>query len=109
MNDLRKRAAGILEYVTRTQVELTTIPAAVKESPETSTSHESIGTAPANAESNGVGKPGQLSKTKHTGTLGGLENMNFTDMSSREMMDILTRELVLWQKTFGKYGDKDKS
>ncbi len=30
----------------------------------------------------------------------------FSELSSLEMMDVLTRKLVLWQKDYGKYGDK---
>lgn len=30
----------------------------------------------------------------------------FAELSSLEMMDVLTRRLVLWQKEFGKWGEK---
>lgn len=44
--------------------------------------------------------------SKHKGLEGSVDEDTFKHLSSLEMMDVLTRELVFWQKDFGKYGDK---
>lgn len=36
----------------------------------------------------------------------GIEEGSFEGLSSLQMMDVLTRELVLWQKEHGKWGER---
>lgn len=107
MNDLRKRAAGILEYITRTQVEM-----AGQTTPRGKESNGSSTTPPAKAKVAGPNGASKLS-TRVDGADGerkegipGVDEAAFQEMSSLEMMDVLTRELVLWQKDYGKYGEK---
>ena len=73
-------------------------------------SSSSMTTAAASAlRSIGEALPGCMRVNVMTGSCtggGGGEERDFGEMTSLEMMDVLTRKLVLWQKEFGKYGEK---
>lgn len=108
MNDLRKRAAGILEYITRTQVELAgqSIPSG-KEKSGSSTPSSRSRTAGMNGSSKlSTEVLNDLEDVKRLEDRLDADESTFTELSSVQMMDVLTRELVLWQKDFGKYGEK---
>lgn len=111
MNDLRKRAAGILEYITRTQVEMAgqqTPSSKDKDSSGSCTPSFKFKTGNVNGSSklssevNGT----QDEEERHERFGGSVDEASFKALSSLEMMDVLTRELVFWQKDFGKYGEK---
>lgn len=115
MNEMKRRVAAILEFISRTQLEM----AAGEQTPP-----------------NGAGAGGRGSSAFIAGLAEGLRpilamNVNgdqaaetekeigsaaaaavvggereFVELSSTEMMDVLTRNLVLWQKEYGKYGEK---
>ena len=121
MADLRKRAAGILEYISRTQVEL----AGEKTPPNggnnvspminhvSAISHASA-LRPLLGRTMSVNGASKLSRQLDGGEDKveaekrkiGIEEASFRQMSSLQMMDVLTREIVHWQKDFGKWGDK---
>jgi len=109
MNDLRKRAAGILEYITRTQMELA--------GQSTPLLKERSGSSTPSSRSRTVGPNGtsklstEMNDTeqlehKELETMIGTDEAAFKELDSVQMMDVLTRQLVLWQKDFGKYGEK---
>lgn len=78
MTDMKRRAAAILEYISRTQLELAgeAVPSTVNGG-----GTNADATKPAETSPNGVKK-------------------EFTELSSMEMMDTLTRKLVKWQQEF---------
>ncbi|KAF2841106.1 hypothetical protein M501DRAFT_929253 [Patellaria atrata CBS 101060] len=86
MNDLKKKAANMLEFISRTQVDM----AAEKTTVSATAVSKTI--AVLNGE---MDVTHALSKKK-----------DFETLSSLEMMDVLTRQLVLWQQEYGKYGEK---
>ncbi|KZF23056.1 hypothetical protein L228DRAFT_142378 [Xylona heveae TC161] len=91
MNEMKRRVAGILEFISRTQVEMageTTPPGGTSSTPSVVAQTTTV------FQSNGP-----------LLTLNGAEK-EFGDLNSLEMMDVLTRKLVLWQKEYGKYGEK---
>jgi len=119
MNDLRKRAAGIMEFISRTQVEM-----AGEQTPTE---------APARGVVNGaIAIPGRTRLTRVGSDLAasklsrqidraeleeepakkkdrapnGAEEASFKTMNSLQMMDVLTRELVIWQREHGKWGER---
>lgn len=109
MNDLRKRAAGILEYITRTQMELAGggTPSMKERSGSSTPSSRSRTTAP-----NGTSKLStEMDKAEHPEgheleALIGTDENTFRDLDSVQMMDVLTRGLMVWQKDFGKWGER---
>lgn len=157
MNDMKRRVAAILEFISRVQVEMAgekTLPAAgaggvavgsstamasiAAAAAATATIVKSLGgndipkiTLTSRNDNGGGGKPPTTSSSASTtatdmvngngagnavqpATMGAAAKTDasdvleraFTDLNSLEMMDVLTRQLVLWQKDFGKYGDK---
>jgi hypothetical protein len=95
MNEMKKRVASILEFISKTQVEM----AGTSTPPHGSTGGNSSG---------GVAPPSLLRTTANGEVEKGDEKTDkgFVELNSLEMMDVLTRELVLWQKGYGKYGEK---
>lgn len=114
MNELRKRAAGILEYISRTQVEM-----AGERTPSGSqTPSKSSSRTPGVKSStlNGASKLGSEVQDNHSahrevkGEEGTAESNvvpeAFKQMNTLQMMDVLTREIVHWQQHHGKWGSK---
>lgn len=101
MNDMKRRVAGILEYISHTQVDMAGSATALTTKSSTSTN------TPPN--SNGRGKGGELSENAVNATLldlDGIDEQAFAALSSLEMMEVLTRRLMRWQSEYGKWGDK---
>lgn len=113
LSDMKRRANNILEYISRTQIELASesLPVASKES--TSQKNTTGDSPPSSAANiaitvNGDGDSGSKKTDVATNvtplTNGsastGLSLKEFKDMSCVEMMDILTRDLVKWQQEF---------
>ncbi|KAL4980509.1 hypothetical protein BDW66DRAFT_125385 [Aspergillus desertorum] len=98
MNEMKRRVAAILEFISRMQVEM----AAAGESttpPERSngTDAQTVGHQPENG----------LSVSTGEGSLDGVPTeKDFKDLSSVEMMDVLTRHLLKWQQEYGKFGER---
>ena len=116
MNDMKKRAAGILEYISRTQVEM----AGEKPATPTTTTATAIMAAPPlrpplgrTMSMNGASKLSrELVEVQRPSTADAanqkdkIDEKNFRQMSTLQMMDVLTREVVHWQKDYGKWGDR---
>jgi hypothetical protein len=97
MNDMKKRATALLEYISRTQVELAGESLTPPSTGESVTNGSSSGTAPEKAE-NGTNQTPML-------VLGEAVNANgpgkeFKELGCVEMMDTLTRRLVKWQQQY---------
>ena len=136
MNEMKRRVAGILEFIGRTQVEMAV------ESNKTdgegrspnNGGEESNGHS-ANGDDNGGGGRGarggndrssqqrqqQQQQALVKGLMDGLGDIMDDDdgggggggekefarlTTAAEMMDVLTRKLVRWQREYGKWGDK---
>ncbi|EEP78877.1 conserved hypothetical protein [Uncinocarpus reesii 1704] len=113
MNDMRRRVAAILEFISRMQVEMAaageqaTPPNASSANGTRAPDSSTVAEALAGAVMNGDVRV--LSTASSTGTTQEIElpkERDFKDLSSLEMMDELTRGLLKWQQEFGKYGDK---
>lgn len=99
MSDMKKRVAAILEFISRTQLEMASEPI----SPASGDAAEKlmIGIA--------EGLPMIKVNGNQGADSGGTDSSNggsavvekeFKDLSCLEMMDVLTRQLVKWQKEF---------
>jgi hypothetical protein len=90
MTDMRKRVTAILDFISRTQIEMA----------------ESMSPSSGEAAQNLImGIADGLPMIKVNGEKGDESNeqsqtKEFKDLSCLEMMDVLTRQLVKWQKEF---------
>ena len=109
MNDMKRRVAGILEFISHTQVEMAGVgpPSATKLSTSTNALPESHA-----KRVDGLGntsKRGMDSGERANAALVDLDGVNeqaFTGLSSVAMMEVLTRRLMKWQAEYGKWGEK---
>ena len=112
MNEMKRRVAAILEFISRTQLEM----AAGEQTPPNGGNGGAAAGRASSAFIAGLAdglRPilaangDRAEKEKETAsTAAALSELDFADLSSTEMMDVLTRNLVLWQKEYGKYGEK---
>ncbi|KAI1472370.1 uncharacterized protein F4812DRAFT_464472 [Daldinia caldariorum] len=104
MTDMKRRANNILEYITRTQVELASEP--LSDSAGTEQNSNGSATAVPSIKVNGDSRKHDtvsiaINGSATNGVSHGLPSLKeFKDMSCIEMMDILTRDLVKWQQEF---------
>lgn len=86
MVDMKRRVAAIMEFISRTQVDL-----AAEAACQTSSSSSSGDTSPQKptSEVNEGGTADEMVSTK-----------DFRDLSCIEMMDVLTRDMVKWQNHY---------
>lgn len=110
MNDMRRRVAAILEFISRMQVEMAatgdqeTTPNGVDSSAQRMPNSSVVAAVLQNAVVNG-----DIQITSSTDTSqesGPSKGRDFKDLNSLEMMDELTRGLLKWQQEYGKYGEK---
>jgi hypothetical protein len=96
MSDMKKRVASILEFISRTQVEM----AIETSSPGKTRATEQLlkGVADSLPMITLNGENGESSSEKTTDNQASAKE--FKDLSCLEMMDILTRQLVKWQNEF---------
>lgn len=108
MNEMKRRVAGILEFISRMQVEMAV-------AGQTST------TPPGGDQPNGSLRAmaeqidaklsslsdGESATTTTDGEAGPASaEKDFKGLSSVEMMDVLTRHLLKWQQEYGKFGER---
>ena len=93
---MRKRVAAILDYISRTQVEM----AGESMSPATADVAEKTirGIADGLPMIKVNGENGDEAKASEAGEAS--SKKEFRDLTCLEMMDVLTRQLVKWQKEF---------
>lgn len=101
MTDMKRRANNILEYITRTQVELVHEPLSESKANSTRSNTEDGASAPPPVEVkiNG-GKPADQLKAASIMANGAFPSKEFKELNCLEMMDALTRDLVKWQQEF---------
>lgn len=109
MNDMKRRVAGILEFISHTQVEMAGVgpPSTTKSSTSTNTPPESNDNR-SDGHGNGSKYDRDNGKTVNA-ALADLEGVNeqaFAALSSVAMMEMLTRRLMKWQAEYGKWGEK---
>ena len=109
MNDMKRRVAGILQFISHTQVELagTEPPSTTKSSTSTNTPLDSTGGS--NGGSNDGNSSGDISGKSVNAALEdlqGIDEQAFDALSSLQMMEVLTRRLMKWQGEYGKWGEK---
>ena len=100
MNDMKKRVAGILEFISHQQVEAAGLDP--NSSTKTSTSANSPPDTNANASSVDLVKV----TSNAMRDLDELDQEVFGSLNSKEMMAVLERRLMKWQQEYGKYGEK---
>lgn len=119
MNDMKRRVSGILDFISRTQIEMATANGIGSEDPTTTTGSSSRTRTRAHSVA-GVGANGGLTEAEGCSratrnsdgdadggkAISGLDVDGFTSLSSVEMMEALTRGLMRWQGEFGKVGEK---
>ncbi|KAJ5689521.1 Zinc finger PHD-type [Penicillium macrosclerotiorum] len=112
MNEMKRRVAAILEFISRMQVEM----AVASENSSTPTGNgdraqglllksmvDQIDNAMASAASDGGESAAPT--TDGDGDAPSAEK-DFKELSSVEMMDVLTRHLLKWQQEYGKFGER---
>jgi hypothetical protein len=120
MNEMKRRVAGILEFVSRTQNELDrevrTPPGSGGSSSSTKSAlretviHGSHG-LDERGDMNGGAEGRELFQSVINGLAGpfmtdGMDEKQFSNLSSMEMMAVLRGQLVIWQREFGVWGEK---
>ena len=101
MNDMKRRVAAILEFISHTQVEMATS--------EHSRNSQSTTITPPDSGSSKDSAGASMVEKLLEGSQAMLEDLDsegFSKLSSVEMMEVLTRRLMRWQAEFGKWGDK---
>ncbi|KAH8171761.1 PHD-finger domain-containing protein [Sarocladium implicatum] len=96
MLDMKRRVAAIMDFISRTQVDLAT-----EELPSRSSNNSSAAATPAkkdappatNGQSQGLSDAAANSEAESS-------NKDFKDLSCMEMMDVLTRDMVKWQNQY---------
>lgn len=113
MTEMRRRVAAILEFISRMQVEMAvsgesaSTPSGNGDQPNGATLKtmvDQIENAMTSTASDG-GESGPATDAEAGGSQPPKEK-NFKELSSVEMMDVLTRHLLKWQQEYGKFGEK---
>ncbi|KAK4682886.1 Histone deacetylase complex subunit [Podospora pseudoanserina] len=104
MNDMKRRAAALLEFISRTQVELageTAEDAARNDVAKAAIVNPTSAPAVTNG-TNGITTDDSTQNTSTTGPTSALESQEreFKELGCVEMMDSLTRRLVKWQQEY---------
>lgn len=94
MLDMKRRVAAIMEFISRTQVDLAAEAAYQTSSSSGEASPEK---ASVDARSSAIGSSGAL---KGESADGSVTDKEFRDLTCVEMMDVLTRDMVKWQNHY---------
>ncbi|PGH31748.1 hypothetical protein GX50_05471 [[Emmonsia] crescens] len=103
MNEMKRRVAAILEFISQLQLDLASNPEQISGTGGAlAPGGREVGAKIANGDqaTNDVGERMEANGTPQP------KEKEFKDLTSIEMMDALTRNLVKWQQEFGKYGEK---
>jgi hypothetical protein len=120
MNEMKRRVAAILEFISRMQVEMAVSGETTSTPPNGNAAARAalmrgieaqLGTLIQTRSSEGgrisTSSDSSISATDGECSAEGLfKEKDFKDLSSVEMMDVLTRHLLKWQLEYGKYGEK---
>lgn len=88
MLDMKRRVAAIMEFISRTQVDL----AAEASLSQSSSGRETPSEKPESAQTSG--------ENVNSDAPGPLDTTRFKDLNCIEMMDVLTRDMVKWQNHY---------
>ncbi|KAJ5146116.1 Zinc finger PHD-type [Penicillium bovifimosum] len=113
MNEMKRRVAAILEFISRMQVEM----AVAGENSSTPSSNgdraqglllKSMVDQIDNAMPSARSDAGESGPATTDGGYGESTNQekDFKELTSVEMMDVLTRHLLKWQQEYGKFGER---
>ncbi|KAI0172618.1 hypothetical protein GGR52DRAFT_415622 [Hypoxylon sp. FL1284] len=100
MTDMKRRANFIVDFITRTQVDLANDPLSTStpsSQQERTDSGKSSSTSPTKVNGTSNKKPDEATSSSNGPISNGSE---FKELSCIEMMDSLTRDLVKWQQEF---------
>ena len=100
MNDMKKRVAGILEFISHQQVEAAGL------DPNSSTKSSTSTSSPPDGSTNPKGIELEKATSNAMRDLDELDQELFSSLNSKEMMLVLERRLMKWQMDYGRYGDK---
>ena len=105
MSDMKKRVGTILDFISRTQLEMANETMSPARQQTTETLLQGIANGLPMIRVNGEASDGSRSTTTTGGEANGGSEVTspvkeFKDLSCLEMMDVLTRQLVKWQKEF---------
>lgn len=116
MNDLKRRVAGMLEFISHTQVEMAAEVALVPVKTPSSSNTTASAKAPVtpkdqepNCQTGNAGSQATSELQKAVGLAmgsGELRIEQFKELGSLEMMEVLTRRLMKWQGEYGKFGER---
>lgn len=100
MNDMKRRATALLDFISRTQVDLAIESPAETTTGTASSTDGSLAAAPASDKpQNGAGDVTAAAVVLGE-TANALPEKEFKDLGCMEMMDSLTRRLVKWQQQY---------
>ncbi|KAL4920855.1 hypothetical protein BDW62DRAFT_175417 [Aspergillus aurantiobrunneus] len=109
MNEMKRRVAAILEFISRMQVEMavagesTTPPERTNDSDPQTVGAQLEGILSKSTEDGSTDNP---DGSAVSGAIPMRTEKDFKDLSSLEMMDVLTRHLLKWQQEYGKVGER---
>lgn len=100
MSDMRKRVAAILDFISRTQLEMAggMGPLSDATAQKSDTGERQVSDAFQSEDTPTIVV--SLGKTEESKQEEAIQEKDFKDLSCVEMMDVLTRQLVKWQKEF---------
>ncbi|KAE8156528.1 hypothetical protein BDV40DRAFT_305980 [Aspergillus tamarii] len=111
MNEMKRRVAAILEFISRMQVEMasageSTTPPGINSDRLNGILMKAVSEQLENAMASTVSEADSGTATTD-GEAGAMATeKEFKDLSSVEMMDVLTRHLLKWQQEYGKFGER---
>jgi hypothetical protein len=97
MSDMKKRVAAILEFITRTQFEMAGESMSLASGEAAEKMIRNIADGLPMIKVNGDRR---MDGSRESESGDSTVNKDFKDLSCLEMMDVLTRQLVKWQKEF---------
>ncbi|KAL4925767.1 putative transcriptional regulator (Cti6) [Aspergillus undulatus] len=100
MNEMKRRVAAILEFISRMQIEMAAAGESITPPERTN-----------GIDPHAIGEQLEsiLSRNAEEGSSDNVPiptEKDFKDLSSLEMMDVLTRHLLKWQQEYGKFGER---
>ncbi|EER41319.1 conserved hypothetical protein [Histoplasma capsulatum var. duboisii H88] len=108
MNEMKRRVAAILEFISQLQLDLASSPEQISGTggAPVSGGKEEAGTHITNGDHHSDESTNYVAEKIEANGITQPKEKEFKDLTSLEMMDALTRNLVKWQQKFGKYGEK---
>ncbi|KAB8233114.1 hypothetical protein ETB97_008025 [Aspergillus alliaceus] len=110
MNEMKRRVAAILEFISRMQVEMAS--AGENTTPPGHSDQingilmKAVSEQLENAMTSAVSEADSGTATTDGESGSAPTEKDFKDLSSVEMMDVLTRHLLKWQQEYGKFGER---